>query len=162
MNVSTFTFRASDAAADAVHELRRAGVSEIQVMSPVPHHRLEEAAGTGASRTGPVHWFALAGAVAGCTAGWALTVLCSLDYPMVTSGRAIVLPHVYLIIAYELTLLTAIVMTLVGFLSIAELPRVRRAPYHPVASWDRVVVVVAAADPVVEEIIERCGGERAC
>ncbi len=158
MNALTFTFENPDSAADAVEKLHELGAGGIEIMSPVPHHRLEEAARTGPSRTGPVHWFSLIGAVVGCTLGWTLTILTALDYPVQTSGRPVVTPHVFLIVAYEMTLLVAIVMTLVGFLAISQLPTMAKGPYHSASNWDKVVVVVDGLTPDAREVIERCGG----
>lgn len=158
MNALTFTFANAEAAAAAVEKLHELGASRVEVLSPVPNHRLEEAARTGASRTGPVHWYALVGALVGCGLGWTLTILGTLDYPIQTSGRAVLTPHVLFIVAYELTLLTAIVMTLIGFLAIARLPPVGKEPYHPVASWDKVVVMVDNPAPNLQEAIQQCGG----
>jgi hypothetical protein len=159
MSDAIFTFDDAEAAVQALERLRQLGVHSHEVMSPVPDYRLEEAERVGSSRTGPVHWFSLVGAVVGCALGWTLTIATSLDYPVNVAGRGVVVPHVYFIIAYELTLLTAIVMTMIGFLSIARLPQKRDA-YHVAASWDKVVVVVDSSDPVVHEAIEQCGGVR--
>jgi molybdopterin-containing oxidoreductase family membrane subunit len=65
-----------------------------------------------------------------------------LDWPLITGGKAIVSLPPFVVIAFELTILCAALMTVAGFLLSSRLPRLRQAPYDARFSQDRWGVLV--------------------
>ncbi len=149
-----------DAAHRALRSLMDAGVprEEIVVMSPEP---LEGHGFETPDRPTRVRWFALLGGAIGCAAGASLTSLTQLVWPLRTGGMPIVSVWPNLIVAFELTMLGAIVATVIALIRSAGLGRRLPALYDPAVSQDRILV--GMADPPESRIadIERAlsGGE---
>ena len=111
-----------DVAQRAVDALRAAGAADadIVVMSSEPFEEHEFSHRDGATW---MHWVAGVGGVAGCAFGYWLTSTTQRAWPIVTSGMPIVSPWPNLIVIFELTMLGAIVSTVVTLLVSARLPR---------------------------------------
>ena len=105
-------------AAVAVATARDAGVTDIAAYSPAPDHTLEQLIGP---RLSPVRLFTLAGALLGCTTGFALPIYAVSAWPLIA------IP-VFVVIAFELTILLGAIGGMVGFLLLARLPQLGRAP----------------------------------
>jgi molybdopterin-containing oxidoreductase family membrane subunit len=85
-----------------------------------------------------------------------------LDWPIITGGKAIVSLPPFVVIAFELTILFAALMTVAGFLLSSGLPRLRSGPYDPRFSQDRwgvLVTCVADRVPVVRQRLIETGAE---
>jgi hypothetical protein len=91
-------------------------------------------------------WLAVLGGLAGGTTGFALASLTQRAYPLPTGGMPILAPWPTGIVMYELTMLGAILTTIVTFLITARLPRYKDRIYDPEVSYGKVLVGVAAAD----------------
>ncbi len=91
-------------------------------------------------------WLAVLGGLAGGTTGYALAAFTQRAYPLPTGGMPIVAPWPTGIVMYELTMLGAILTTIVTFLITARLPRYRDRIYDPDVSYGKVLVGVASAD----------------
>lgn len=129
------SFRHLDSLLQAIDWLRQAGFRDLQALSPVPHHAIDEALHKPPS---PVRVFTLIGCLLGATTGFALTIATSLHYPLITGGKPIVSIPPFLIIVFELTILFGGLLTLGGMLLNARLPRVQIVPaYDPRFSEDR-------------------------
>lgn len=129
------SFSHLDSLLEAVERLRQAGYREIQALSPVPHHAIDEALEKPPS---PVRIFTLIGCLLGAITGFVLTIATALHYPLITGGKPIVSIPPFLIIVFELTILFGGLMTLGGMLLNARLPRVQTVPaYNPRFSEDR-------------------------
>lgn len=102
--------------------LHAAGHRDLQVLSPVPHHAIDEAL---AKPTSPVRFFTLIGCLLGAITGFVLTIASSLHYPLITGGKPIVSIPPFLIIVFELTILFGGLLTLMGMLINARLPRLQ-------------------------------------
>jgi molybdopterin-containing oxidoreductase family membrane subunit len=129
------SFSHLDSLLQAIERLRECGYRDLQALSPVPHHAIDEALGKPAS---PVRLFTLIGCLLGAATGFTLTIATSLYYPLIVGGKPIVSIPPFLIIVFELTILFGGLLTLGGMLLNARLPRVRIGPvYQPRFSEDR-------------------------
>jgi hypothetical protein len=90
-------------------------------------------------------WLAVLGGLAGGATGYALASFTQRAYPLPTGGMPIVAPWPTGIVVYELTMLGAILTTIVTFLITARLPRYRDRIYDPEVSYGKILVGVAAA-----------------
>ncbi len=154
------TFMYEEDFLSAAENLKTSGFDNISLLSPVPLEEAQEVLGLGKS---PVRRFALAGAIIGAIAGFAMAAGTALVFILPTGGRAIITIPPYLIITYEMTILFGVLFTLIGFHFVSGLPAWRDRPYLPAASIDRFVVVVegAEADQVAraEAIIRDAGAD---
>lgn len=122
-------FQHLDSATTAIERLRKAGMRDMVVFSPVPRHELEHAIHGPES---PVRIFTLVGGLTGAATGFALPIWTSLDWPLVTGGKPIISLPPFVIIAFELTILFGALATVLGLFINARLPRAReRVVYDP-------------------------------
>lgn len=129
------SFSHLDSLLKGIELLREAGHRDLQALSPVPHHAIDEALEKPAS---PVRLFTLIGCLLGGIIGLVLTIGASLNYPLITGGKPIVSIPPFLIIVFELTILFGGLLTLGGMLLNARLPRMHIGPaYDPRFSEDR-------------------------
>jgi hypothetical protein len=135
-------FAELDAATEAIERLRKAGLRDLVVFSPVPRHELEHALDTPES---PVRLFTLVGGLTGAATGFALAIWTSLDWPLVTGGKPIISLPAFVVIAFELTILFGALSTVAGLLINARLPRAKlEVVYDPSFSAGRFGVYVVA------------------
>ncbi|MFQ5883338.1 MAG: DUF3341 domain-containing protein [Candidatus Methylomirabilales bacterium] len=120
-------FRHLDSLLQAIERVREAGYGDLQALSPVPHHAIDEALAKPAS---PVRVFTLIGCLLGAATGLILTIATSLHYPLITGGKPIVSIPPFLIIVFELTILFGGLLTLGGMLLNARLPHVHVGPAY--------------------------------
>jgi molybdopterin-containing oxidoreductase family membrane subunit len=129
------SFRHLDSLLEAISRLRQAGYRDLQALSPVPHHAIDEALEKPPS---PVRIFTLIGCLLGAATGLTLTIASSLHVSLITGGKPIVSIPPFLIIVFELTILFGGLLTLGGMLLNARLPLVHSVPaYDPRFSEDR-------------------------
>lgn len=148
--VGVFTYM--DDALEAVKKMQAAKI-EYRMYSPVPRHEIEEVT---YPQKSPVRTVALVCAITGCMAGFALAILCSLDWPMRTSAKNVVSIPAFFVPGYEWTILFGGLGTLMAILVFCRLPSVLRAAgYDPRFSNDKFGVVVACAGNQVEEMKKR-------
>lgn len=150
-------FAEVDAAVEAIHGLKAAGLKRIVTFSPMPSHDLEHAMHPPQS---PVRLFTLVGGLTGAATGFALPTWTSLDWPLVTGGKPIISIPPMVVIAFELTILFAALSTIAGLFINARLPRARaNVIYDPAFSAGSFGVFVAAngkADQA-RDILTRAG-----
>ncbi|MGE5304271.1 MAG: DUF3341 domain-containing protein [Alphaproteobacteria bacterium] len=154
------TFRHLDSLLRAIKGLKEAGYQNLQSLSPIPHHAIDEAL---AKPTSPVRMFTLIGGLLGSTTGFVLTIATSLHYPLITGGKPIVSLPPFLIIVFELTILFGGLLTLGGMLVNARLPQMHIGPaYNPRFSEDRFGLWVGCEEKQYEDVIrllEKSGAE---
>lgn len=154
------TFSHLDSLLQAIEGLKKAGYRELQALSPIPHHAIDEAL---EMRTSPVRVFTLIGCLIGSITGFVLTISASLHYPLMTGGKPIVSIPPFLIIVFELTILFGGLLTLGGMLLSARLPRVHIGPaYNPRFSEDRFGLWIGCEEKEYEEVtrvLEHAGVE---
>jgi len=145
--VGVFTYM--DDALEAVKKVKSKNL-DYRMYSPVPRHEIEEVTYPEKSS---VRRFSLIGAVTGCTCGFALAILCSLDWPMRTSAKNIVSIPAFFVPGYEWTILFGGLSTMLAILILCRLPSVvRAAGYDPRFSDYKFGVVVACASGEVDGI----------
>jgi len=111
-----------ESAQRAVDNLRAAGVAnaDIQVMSSEPFEEYEFSHRDAATW---MHWIAGVGGAAGLGVGYWLTSTTQQMWPIKTSGMPIVSNWPNLIVIFELTMLGAILATVLTLFVTAKLPR---------------------------------------
>lgn len=157
------------AAQRAVDGLRAAGVSDadIQVMSSEPFEEYEFGHKDSASW---IHWIAGVGGVVGLTGAYFLTTVTQQSWPLRTSGMPIVARWPNLIVMFELTMLGAILATVLTLFVSAKLPR-RLPPLYDTdvsdgyilvgvqrTAHDSLAEVTAALEAVGEGRVKHVGG----
>lgn len=107
-------------------------------------------------------WLTVLGAILGGAGGFLLVSQTQMSYPIVTGGMAIVTPWSDGIITYELTMLGAILTTLLILILTAPLLRWKQEPYDRQVADGKILVGVShASEPLkekVKEIFSSSGG----
>ena len=121
-------FEQPSAARAAIRQLLQSGVPvhDMEVMTCQPVHGapfLPEKHQT------KLRTWALCGAATGMIGGCLLATITALNYPLVKGGMPIVAPWTVGLIAYETTMLGAVLATLAGLLIELGLPNFKNLPY---------------------------------
>ena len=134
-------YRDPGAAERAVDTLRAAGVADrdITVISSEPFDEFEFSA---RDRPTWIGWIALGGGGVGLTFGAWLTLLTETSWPLPTGGMPIVTTWPNLIIMFELTMLAAVLATVVSMLVTTKLLRRLPALYDPAVTDGFILVGV--------------------
>jgi hypothetical protein len=154
MNALYGLFSDVESALQAVSTLRsssselRLNTESIRVISSEP---IEEEITAAGERHSFMPWIAVAGGICGGTSGYALAAFTQRTYPLPTGGMPIVALWPTGIVIYELTMLGAILATIITFLVTAKLPRYRNRIYDPEVSQGKVIVALVGADRDIRE-----------
>jgi hypothetical protein len=147
-----------DSAQHAVDELRKGGVPDgsITVISSQPHEEYEF---SHRFKQTWLFWIAAGGGVAGLATGLALTLITETSWPLVTGGMPIVSWWPNFIIMFELTMLGAILATVVSLFVTTGLPTTESRVYDPEVSQGKILVAVEgpADDALVERTLKASG-----
>ena len=144
----------------AVEGLRGAGVAEdeIVVMSSEPFEEYEFSHRESATW---LHWIAGAGGALGLAAATGLLVVTQNAWPIVTSAMPIVAWWPNLIIMFEMTMLGAILATVVTLFMTALVPGRRRPHFYDREVSDGYILVgveTARDDARIGEVLSSTGG----
>jgi Protein of unknown function (DUF3341) len=144
------SFEHVDAATDAIRWLRKNGHKRLTVYASHPNHEIEEALET---RVSPVRLFTLIGGITGLTAATCMQIWMNRDWPVLVGGKPIVAMPAFVVIMFELTVLTGALLTLgaTGGLSALLEPN-RAALYDDRFTDDRIGVFVPADRTKVREL----------
>ncbi len=82
------------------------------------------------------------GAIVGFTLALLFTAATQIAYPLVTGGKPILSIFAMLIITYEMTMLAAVVMTVVGIIFESRLPNLTRSAYDTRITEGYIGVVI--------------------
>jgi hypothetical protein len=128
-----------DSAQRAVDGLRAAGIAprEITVISSEP---VEEYEFSRRDKATWLHWIAAAGGVAGSCLGIWLTTMTARAWPIETGGMPIVAWWPNLIIVFELTMLGAVLATVIALFITAKIPG-REPTLYDAAVMDGLILV---------------------
>ena len=139
-----------DSGADAMDGLHQAGFPpgdfDVLTGTPypegafgehVPQHRLFR--------------FPIFGAMIGFTIAILVTAGTQLAYPLVTGGKPILAIPPMVIITYEMTMLGAVIMTVVGIIFESRLPNLQPGIYDPRITEGLIGVVVSCDESRVQE-----------
>jgi hypothetical protein len=156
-----------EAAQQAVDSLRAASAQlkfdsrQIVVISGEPH---EGYAFTDEHHTSVPYRWALLGAIVGGCSGYLLTTLSQKSYPLVTGGMSLTPAWTNGIIVYELTMLGAILTSLVVLLVGAGLPSFKPVIADPEIAAGRILVGVvdppAGAQQELEGRLRQAGAQQ--
>jgi len=141
-------FDGPDAAQRAYTGLKRAGIAprDITVVSGEPFEAFEF---SHRDHSLVLFRLALLGGIIGFVSAVALVVGTERAWPLVTGGMPIVPWYPNLVIVFEMTMLGAIVTTVISLLVTAKLPRFGKSLYDPAVSDGKILVgVVGGADAV--------------
>ena len=150
----------------ACEQVRDAGYSRWDALTPFPVHGLDAAMGIRRSR---VPRISICGGITGFITGMTLIWFTgAVDYPLIVGGKPYFSPLFAFPVAYELTILFTAFATIIGMFVINGLPRhhhpVMTAPQFVRALDDRFFVVIEAADPkfnaaATREFLAKIGGK---
>lgn len=138
-------FATPESAQEAFNKLIAHGVrrDEILILSSEPFEDEEFASH---DRKTIMPWIAVGGAVLGLTTGYLLTSTTQQSWPINTGGMPIVSNWTNIIVMFELTMLGAVLATVITFLRTAGLPRRLPKFYDPAVSEGKILVGVPVAD----------------
>ena len=138
-------FNDANAAADAGDGLKAAGVSEndYDFLTDAPY---PEGAFGEREEKHRIYLFPFIGALLGLTSGIILTSMTQVAYPLVTGGKPILALPPMFIIAYEGTMLGAILSTIIGVIFESRLPRAKMGLYDPRITEGYIGLVVVAPE----------------
>ena len=133
----------------AARKAYREGYRKMDAYSPFPVEEVSEAIGFAHSR---VPLVVLVGGLLGGIGGFLMQYwISALNYPVNIGGRPLNSWPAFIVVTFELTILSGALFALFGMLALNGLPM----PYHPVfnvprfafASKDRFFLCIEAADP---------------
>lgn len=153
-------FNTEDQAVTAVDALKTSSWPLRRVHSPIPSHKLADAAEIKKSMAG---WYTLIGGIIGFFTGFALAIFTAVRWELIVSGKPIIAYVPFVIVGFEFTVLFAIFGNLIGFLHQTKLPRMANLEqYDPRCSGEHFGVLASCkpdqhAD--LSELFRRSGGE---
>ena len=149
-------FDGPDAAQRACTGLTRAGISprDITVVSGEPFEAFEF---SHRDHSTILFRLALVGGIIGFISAVALVVGTERSWPLVTGGMPIVAWYPNLVIIFEMTMLGAIVTTVVSLLVTAKLPRFGTSLYDPAVSEGQILVGVSSSSDAVRDTLTASG-----
>lgn len=135
-------FSHMDTLIEAIHHFKEQG-HDLRVFSPCPRHELEDALDEGKS---PVRFCTLLGGLFGCTMGYVFTSFSSMDWVLPTSGKPIVSPVAFTVLAFELTILFGSIGTLFGIFFFSKLFRPRPTIYDDRFTDDKFGIFIECSE----------------
>ncbi|HEV8600442.1 MAG TPA: DUF3341 domain-containing protein [Gemmatimonadales bacterium] len=148
-----------DAATEAITGLKARGFRDLTVYTAAPNHEIE------AALDQPVSWvrlFTLIGGLTGVTAGFAMTIWMSRDWPLLVGGKPIAAIPPYVVLAFELTILYGSLCTVAGMLILSLAKSLKGRPFHPRFSDDRIGLFVPCSPEqtgAVRALLTEAGSE---
>ncbi|MFZ5478755.1 MAG: DUF3341 domain-containing protein [Myxococcota bacterium] len=110
-----------DCLVTGIHDLKKAGFTDMQVMTPFPRHEVEEILYEG--EPSPVRWFTLFGGLFGASMAFTMASLMSANWPMIIpGGKPLVSVPPFIVITFEGTILWGSMFTFIGLLLLCRLP----------------------------------------
>lgn len=125
---------------EKLREMIKRGVNpkKIEVYTPYPVQEVGEIL---QERPSSVRIFTLLGALSGTITGFGFTTFTVKHWELIVGGKPLVSIPAFVIIAFELTILFGALATMLGFLIIAGLPRIKRI-FEPVDFGNKFVILV--------------------
>ena len=143
-------FDRPDQIAAAAQRLRNRGYDEIETYSPAPFAEVDDAV---IEKPSPVRLLTLIGGLTGVVTGYALTLWMANNWPIIVGGKPYSSVTPYTIIAFELTILFGVLMTVIGVFVFGKLPKFKLdAAYSARFSAEEFGLAVLCKDRDVAEI----------
>ena len=142
-------FREVDDAVEAADKLKENGMDNFEVLSGTPYP--EGAFGEKVANHRLYVW-PLMGAMLGFSLALLVTAGTQLAYPLVTGGKPILALPAMFIIAYEGTMLGAIISTIIGVVFESRLPKAKLDLYDPRITEGYIGLVVVAPEGEAERV----------
>ena len=137
-------------AAAAVKQLRSRGYTDLETYAPAPFPEVEDAVDPKPSR---VRLLTLIGGLVGVVSGYAMTIWMANNWKIMIGGKPFTSIPPFTIIAFELTILFAGVLTVLGLFIFGGLPKFKLDPaYSPRFSAEDFGVAVRCREQDVAEI----------
>ncbi len=144
----------------AIDKLKKQGENDFKVFSPINECQIEVKLDSPHS---PIKRYTLIGGITGCLSGFALTILTSLHWPLMTSAKPIVSIPPFLIICFEMTILFSALATVMGFIIHGILPELNsKEPYDERFSNDTFGMYVRCPKEKqanIETILQEAGAD---
>jgi Alternative complex III, ActD subunit len=146
-----------------MNALRDAGVpkDKIVVMASEPFEEYSFAQG---EQTSIMGWIAVGGGVLGGITGFSIAWIAQSVYPLVTGGMPILAPWPTGIVTYEVTMMGAVLVTVIALLIGGRIPDWSQKLYDPEISYGKVLIgVIDPSDESrasLEERLRRAGAEK--
>ncbi len=115
----TGLFKTQKETLDAIEKIQANGWDVTEVHSPIPSPDIARALGRKKSRVG---WFTLTGGIIGFVSGFALAVFTATRWNLIVSGKPIISWIPFFVIAFECTILFAVLGNVLGILTQVGLP----------------------------------------
>jgi hypothetical protein len=136
--------------AAAAQRLRDRGYGDVETYSPAPFAEVDDAVIEKPSR---VRLFTLIGGLTGVVTGYALTLWMANNWPIMLGGKPFSSVTPFTIIAFELTILFGVLMTVLGLFVFGRIPSFRIDPaYNARFSAEEFGLAVRCRDRDVAEI----------
>ncbi len=143
-------FDRPDQIAAASRQLRARGYDDLETYSPAPFAEVDDAVIEKPSR---VRLYTLIGGLTGVVTGYALTLWMANNWPIMVGGKPFSSVTPYTIIAFELTILFGVLMTVIGVFVFGKLPKFKLdAAYSPRFSAEEFGLAVRCKERDVAEI----------
>jgi hypothetical protein len=143
-------FERPDQIAAAIRRLRDRGYNDIETYAPAPFSEVDDAL---IEKPSPVRLFTLIGGLTGVVTGYALTLWMANNWQIMVGGKPFSSVTPYTIIAFELTILFGVLMTVLGVFIFGKLPKFKLdAAYHPRFSAEDFGLAVRCQERDVAEI----------
>ncbi len=117
--IVTGLFKTEEETLAAVQQIQEKGWQVKEVHSPIPSSALARALGRKQSRVG---WFTLVGGITGFFSGFSLAVFTATRWSLIVGGKPILSWIPFFVIAFEFTILFAVLGNVLGILTQVGLP----------------------------------------
>jgi Protein of unknown function (DUF3341) len=143
-------FERPDQIAAAARQLRARGFTDLETYSPAPFAEVDDAV---IEKPSQVRLYTLIGGLTGVVTGYALTLWMANNWPIMVGGKPFSSVTPYTIIAFELTILFGVLMTVLGVFVFGKLPKFKLDPgYSPRFSAEEFGLAVRCKERDVAEI----------
>ena len=143
-------FERPDQVVEVVTRLRARGYGDLETYSPAPFAEVDNAV---IEKPSTVRLFTLIGGLTGVVTGYALTLWMANNWPIIVGGKPYSSVTPFTIIAFELTILFGVLMTVLGVFVFGKLPKFKLdAAYSPRFSAEEFGLAVRCLDRDVAEI----------
>lgn len=142
-------FADEDEALTAVKEIKEKGWKVQEIHSPIPSDKLM---GEMKLKKSKIGWFTLCGGVLGFFSGFSLAIFSATRWNLIVSGKPIVSWFPYFVIAFEFTILFAVIGNILGLLNQVGLPAKIGEKYDPACSGSMYGVLAESKSEELESL----------